>query len=209
MTSTPRTALLVAALSASLFLWLGTPSSLRADDGSSAPRIESVQSTPPAEDDVRGMLVLGAAFSSGFFAFDLALQLSDLEAFGPRPIVTASLVASSVGLVLSHVGALALLDRGIYRDPRQRDLFTGLSLLGTSLGLLGFSIPSCFAVTSGPIPDDPESIAIVAPFFLAAIGVAGLVTGAVLVGTSAEAAPVRVGVAASTEGATLVVSGVF
>ena len=90
MTSTPRTALLVAALSASLFLWLGTPSSLRADDGSSAPRIESVQSTPPAEDDVRGMLVLGAAFSSGFFAFDLALQLSDLEAFGPRPIVTAS-----------------------------------------------------------------------------------------------------------------------
>jgi hypothetical protein len=84
----------------------------------------------------------------------------------------------------------------------------GLSLLGTSLGLLGFSVPSCFAVTSGPIPDDPESVAIVAPFFLAAMGVAGLITGGVLVGSAAEA-PVQLELAASTDGATLFVRGTF
>lgn len=173
-------------------------------------KLEGASTSTTEDDDMRGPLLVGAAFTTGFFAFNLALELSDIPAFGPRPIITASLAVTSLGFLASHVGAFALLDPGVYGDPRQRSFFAGLSLLGTSLGMIGISVPSCFAVTSAPLDGDPEDIAVVSPFFLGAMGLVGVVAGAVMM-NDALSLPndVSIDLAASPDGAMLSISGTF
>ncbi|MFO0709671.1 MAG: hypothetical protein U0353_07510 [Sandaracinus sp.] len=204
----------VVALTATLFEMVFAPPRALADEEVSAPSPAASVARHDASgvasegNDLAGPMMVGAVFSSGFFAFDLALQLSATDAFGPPPLVTGALVASSIGLVLSHVGVLALYDPALARDPRQRDLFRGLWLLGTSLGLLGLAVPSCVAITSMPLGGEPEDVAVIAPFLLAAAGLVGLVGGAFLVGSSASA-PVTLELAVSPNGVQIGVRGVL
>ena len=117
---------------------------------------------------------------------------------------------TSLGFLASHVGALALLDPGVYAGPRQRSFFAGLSLLGTSLGMVGLAVPSCFAVTSVPLDGDPEDIAVVSPFFLGGMGLVGILAGAVMM-NEALSLPndVSIDLAASPDGATITFRGTF
>ncbi len=203
---------LLLALSASLDVSIA-----RADDDVPPPPVDDETLEPlapddapiPEGDDVRGPLLMFAAFTSGFFAFNLALELADIPAFGPEPVVTASLAVTSLGFLASHVGALALLDPDVYADPRQRTFFTGLSLLGTSLGLIGVAVPSCFAVTSGPLDGSPEDIAVVAPFFLGGMGIVGAIAGAVWMNEALEMPDVSIDLAASPQGGMITFSGTF
>jgi hypothetical protein len=80
MTSTRLAALLLV-----LFVLAIAPS-LRADDGSrdlgatSTGEVEPPEPVPPppVEDDPRSVLMVGAAFSTGFVAFNIALQVADI-----------------------------------------------------------------------------------------------------------------------------------
>jgi len=164
----------------------------------------------PEDEDPRMAAWAGAGLSVGVLAFDAYLLTRDDDAFGPRPFVAASLSLALLGAVGTHAASFALLDPRLARDPRARGLLGGLALLSSGLTLVAFALPTAWSLTSDP-PDGEEAVALVSPYLLGAMGLAGIAAGIAIMATarsSPDPGP-RLSLGVSPTSASITISGRF
>lgn len=199
MRITPRSLALLAALAAL------APSPLRAQ----AQRNDPEASPPPEEltaGDALTIAMLSAPLDAGMFAFAVGIEAAHLDALGPVGLRYATIGLTGLGLVGSHAAALSLLSPSLRGSPRARAVLAGVSLVSTGLSLIGFSLPTAWAMVSDP-PSGEESIAIAIPFLAAAIGLANVVIGTVMIAEARD--PIEIGLAASPDAGVISIRRTF